>query len=634
MLLPFLCSYGNAAWAQQCPSNIDFESGNFNGWTCYTGYVEAVGQENVITLYPGSPQYDRHTMYARSAYVETDRYGGFPVVCPNGSGHSIRLGNDYGGGQAEGVSYEFTIPPGQNTYSLVYRYAVVFQDPNHQIHQQPRMEIEIMNVTDNQLIDCSSFTFIPFGTVLPGFFESPNPGTPTPVWCKDWTPVSINLDGLAGKTIRLFFKTADCTFTRHFGYAYIDVDSECGDSFLGASYCPDDTLVKVAAPFGYESYTWYDSTLTTVLSTQPVLTLQPPPVSGTKVAVKVKPYEGYGCERVLFARLENTFNYQVDAGADTLSCNREPVEIGMPPRQGMSYQWQPSLGLNNPYISNPFATPSVSTTYVVTARHQGGGCLSRDTVVVQASSIGNTMQLQGKNMFCSVSSDSAVLRVGPATEINWYQNDKEMEGEHGSVLQVRASGDYFAELVNEDGCRNRTRTETIYIEDPRPGTRYPVAYAVENLPLPLQARDFGTYYEWTPPTYLSDPEIAAPEFTGSREQLYMIDITSKAGCLTVDTLLVRTVKNVDIQVPTAFTPNGDGLNDYLSPVLMGVKQLKYFRVYNRWGQLLYESAMEKPGWDGRLRGVPQPTGVVVWVAEGVGVDGRSYVKKGTSALIR
>ena len=106
-----LCSYGSATWAQQCPPNIDFEAGNFNGWTCYTGYVEAVGQENVITLYPGSPQYDRHTMYARSAYVETDRYGGFPVVCPNGSGHSIRLGNDYGGGQAEGVSYEFTIPP-------------------------------------------------------------------------------------------------------------------------------------------------------------------------------------------------------------------------------------------------------------------------------------------------------------------------------------------------------------------------------------------------------------------------------------------------------------------------------------------------------------------------------------------
>ncbi len=56
-----------------------------------------------------------------------------------------------------------------------------------------------------------------------------------PIWYKDWTAVSINLDGLAGKTIRLFFKTADCTFRRHFGYAYIDVNAECSGEFVGAT---------------------------------------------------------------------------------------------------------------------------------------------------------------------------------------------------------------------------------------------------------------------------------------------------------------------------------------------------------------------------------------------------------------
>ena len=90
-----------------------------------------------------------------------DPYGGFPINCPNGSGRSIKLGNDAGGGLAEGISYEFTIPAGQNEYSLIYHYAVVFQDPNHQQFEQPRMEIEITNVTDNRIIDCSSFTFFP-----------------------------------------------------------------------------------------------------------------------------------------------------------------------------------------------------------------------------------------------------------------------------------------------------------------------------------------------------------------------------------------------------------------------------------------------------------------------------------------
>ena len=92
---------------------------------------------------------------------------------------------------------------------------------------------------------CSSFAFIPLGSGLPGFFESPITISTAPIWCKDWTAVSVNLDGLAGKKIRLFFKTADCTFRRHFGYAYIDVNSECNSEFVGATYCPDDTAVVV-----------------------------------------------------------------------------------------------------------------------------------------------------------------------------------------------------------------------------------------------------------------------------------------------------------------------------------------------------------------------------------------------------
>src|SRR5678810_122139 len=94
-------------------------------------------------------------------------------------------GNNRGGGQAEGISYEFTIPAGQDIYSLIYHYAVVFQDPNHEVFQQPRLEIEVTNTTDNKVLNCSSFTFIPFGSILPGFFLSGNQQDTTNVWCKD-----------------------------------------------------------------------------------------------------------------------------------------------------------------------------------------------------------------------------------------------------------------------------------------------------------------------------------------------------------------------------------------------------------------------------------------------------------------
>ena len=111
----------------QCPPNIDFETGTFDGWTCYTGSTAAVSGQNVINLSQSGPVPGRHTLISSNTSA-LDPYGGFPVKCPNGSGYTLKLGNDIGGAQAEGVSYDFTIPANRNVYSLIYYYAVVFQE--------------------------------------------------------------------------------------------------------------------------------------------------------------------------------------------------------------------------------------------------------------------------------------------------------------------------------------------------------------------------------------------------------------------------------------------------------------------------------------------------------------------------
>jgi len=157
-----LCSYISSA--QSCPPNIDFETGTFNGWTCYTGTTAETGSQNISTLTESGPIPGRHTMYTANQGNEMDLYGNFPVICPNGSKHSIRLGNNSSGTEAEGLSYEFTIPANRNFYTLIYHYAVVFQDPSHTQFQKPRMGIEITNVSDNTVIDCSKFTFTPNGS--------------------------------------------------------------------------------------------------------------------------------------------------------------------------------------------------------------------------------------------------------------------------------------------------------------------------------------------------------------------------------------------------------------------------------------------------------------------------------------
>lgn len=625
------CSYSHA----QCPPNIDFETGTFDGWTCYAGYTAAAGNTNQINLFPSSPMPGRHTMMDRTANVVLDPYGNFPVNAPNGSGRSIRLGNDQGGAEAEGVSYEFTIPANRNTFSLIYYYAVVFQDPNHEQYQQPRMVVEITNITDNTVIDCSSVRFIPYGTVLPGFFISQIAGDDgTPIWCKDWSAVTINLNNMAGKTIKLFFKTADCTFRRHFGYAYVDVNTECSDEFVGASYCRDDTAVNVVGPYGYQGYTWFNSSFSQSLGSAQTLTISPPPPVGTLIALEVVPYAGYGCTDTLYARLMDTLTAFANAGPDILSCNETAVQLGAPPRPGFVYSWLPATGLDNATISNPFAIPSATTSYELIMRSRGGGCLTRDTVLVTASIIDGDIRLVGKSTFCLDNNDSAVLYVTPSSITQWYRDGVSIPGATQTRYRANQSGSYHAVIKNVDGCQLTTSGQTVLIDKARPGVTYPEEYAVSNLPLPLQARDFGANYLWSPGISLNSGDVMNPVFTGRTEQRYLIRIATATECITIDTQVVKIIPAVEIYVPTAFTPNGDGKNDILSPTLMGLRDLYYFRVFNRWGELLYETKTKRAGWDGKLRGLPQASGVFVWVVAGMGVDGKTHTRRGTSALIR
>lgn len=788
---------------QTCPPNIDFENGTLDGWRCYTGNVLDQGGFNVFSLTEvQGPVDNRHTIIKANAN-ELDPFGGFPMRSPNGSDYCVRLGNNSGGGEAEAISYEFTIPANRNTYSLLYYYAVVFEGPNHLQHQQPRMEIEITNLTKNAKVDCASFSFIPFGTTLPGFFQSNVAQSNAPVYCKDWTPVTINLDGNAGSTIRLTFRTADCTFRRHFGYAYIDVASDCSGEFTGASFCPLDKEVTVSAPFGFQKYTWFNADMSQQLGTGQTLTLRPVPPPGTLLNVQLVPYDGFGCSQTMSARLQDNLNFTADAGRDTLSCNLAPVRIGTPARPGLVYEWSPQAGVSNPSAANPIASPAVSTNYFLTVSSQGGGCKSTDTVRITASNLGSSLKVLGKAEFCIGSGDSALLEVGKAELIKWFKDGIEIAGAVSHQYRANASGAYSAYLRDEYGCEattpnqvvdisskpnavfavaggsqclignsfvfsngstnqvgamlynwdfggtgystqrevtysfpaagqhvvklvvssnancadsasslvtvyanpvpafevtatcigasfvpvNRTDdnigspvryawkygnnstsdlrepapvvfstpgnfsitlsvssdqcptpvqtlTKTLLVERPAAPQRYTTAFAIRNVPLTLEARKIGTSVQWSPALQLSDPGAYNPVFRGASSQDYSITFVSAGGCKTVDSLLVEIVQQAKIEVPNAFTPNSDGLNDFLRPIAMGVAEIRHFRIFNRYGELLYESRGEKPGWNGKFKGQNLSTQTLVWMVEGVGLDGSVISKKGTCVLIR
>lgn len=322
------------------------------------------------------------------------------------------------------------------------------------------------------------------------------------------------------------------------------------------------------------------------------------------------------------------------AGPDILYCGVIPVPLGANPKPGLVYTWSPAAGLSNPNISNPLARPSVTTTYILSARSSGGGCLDVDSVVVTSASINDSLEVIGKASYCLGSNDSTILNVNQADSIQWFKDGLAIRDATGTQYRVTQSGTYYARLFSDIGCIINTKSQVVFIDKPKPGITYPVEYAVIELPYTLEARKIGTSVLWNPSVHLNDAASFNPVFTSSSDQLYTIRIETDGGCVTVDTQLVKTVPFADILVPTAFTPNHDGKNDVLRPVLMGIKQLRYFRVYNRWGQLLFETKTSGVGWDGKLNGIQQTTGAVVWVAEGLGADGRNHMRKGTSVLVR
>ncbi len=93
-------------------------------------------------------------------------------------------------------------------------------------------------------------------------------------------------------------------------------------------------------------------------------------------------------------------------------------------------------------------------------------------------------------------------------------------------------------------------------------------------------------------------------------------------------------KGPDIYVPSGFTPNNDGLNDVLRPVPVGIQDFKFFRVFNRWGQMVFSTQDPKRGWDGRINGTQQGTSTYAWVAEGIDYKGNLVIRKGVVTIIR
>jgi gliding motility-associated-like protein len=552
LLILCLSLLAGAAYPQACSPNFDFEKGNFDNWERSAGTVSSAGEPLLSGTVLGG---DRFGLIQSTSPSARDLYGDFPTNSPNGSEYCIKLGNSLTGAQAERVSFTFDIPADKNDYSIIFNYAVVFQNPSHGQHEQPRFTSKVFDVTGNRYIECGSFDFAA-SSGLPGFLLSTVQSS-TEVYYKPWSSVTIKLAGYQGKTIRLEFTTNDCTRGGHFGYAYIDVVNNCNSSFIGGNvFCTTLSSLTLTAPSGFAAYNWYDANFSRLLGKNSSLVLQPVPAVGTTYALEIVPYPGLGCTDTVYTTIKSakdSFEFKV---RDTL-----------------------------------------------------GACLPNGITLISALMPTNTTGLT-YHYYTDAAETNAVI----------------------PSYSITQSGPYYIRAENKSGC---TDIKPVYVHAwPMPD------FAVKDPPrilspattdLTLSVTDpLNTYSYWiNKETTQRVPDPAKVEASG----IYYIKGKDLHGCEAIKPVTVTI--GARMAMPSAFSPNGDRKNDVLRFIAKGgVRELAYFKIYDRWGHLVYSTNTYGEGWDGTIGGKPQDAGTYVWMAKAIDWTGVVFEQRGTVMLIR
>lgn len=320
------------------------------------------------------------------------------------------------------------------------------------------------------------------------------------------------------------------------------------------------------------------------------------------------------------------------APKDTTICKGDAIVL-RPNSDALNYQWTPSATLDDPNVKNPVATPLVTTKYTVIGNI--GKCQATDTLRVKVVPYPSVIA-SGDARICFDDSTKITAQI-IASSFAWTPTtDIINRFSLNPIVFPKTSTDYIITVRDTLGCpKPVSDTVSIVVIQPIQAFAGNDTNIVVNQPLQLTATG-GEIYSWSPATGLNKTNVFNPIAILQHNQSYIVKVSTAEGCFAYDTVNVRVfVTPPSFFVPSAFTPNSDGHNDYFRAITAGLSQLLYFNVYNRWGQLVYSTSNPKDrGWDGTLKGREQPLGVYVWAAKAITYTGETITGKGTVTLIR
>ncbi|MCY7311115.1 MAG: T9SS type B sorting domain-containing protein, partial [Chitinophagaceae bacterium] len=316
-----------------------------------------------------------------------------------------------------------------------------------------------------------------------------------------------------------------------------------------------------------------------------------------------------GCINKDSVRVRVVAGVSLTAMPDTIICLTDTVRLNAN-SNGLAFQWTPAATLNDPNILNPIATPTAaSTTYQVRATI--GSCFFTDQVVI--TTIPYPVANAGADP--TICYNGSVQLNGNMNGIRFTWTPTSYLNNPNVLTPVSSpprTTQYILSAYDTLGCPKPGRDTVVVTVLPRLR-----AYAGRDTVVVIGQRlqfngTGGISYVWSPSTGLSNPNIFNPVgvYNASIDSVrYKLVVTDIAGCADSSFVTVRVFRtNPSVFVPTAFTPNNDGLNDIISPIAVGIQQIKYFSIFNRRGQTVFNTTADRAGWDGRINGTLQASG--------------------------
>jgi|GEM_PF-6343662 len=298
-----------------------------------------------------------------------------------------------------------------------------------------------------------------------------------------------------------------------------------------------------------------------------------------------------------------------------------------------SYSWTPATYLDDATAPAVVFTAGDTTKLIVTVTTPAG-CMSSDSAIIYTYN-GDFLSMSRDTALCPgdsvviapVSTEPGVtyFKWEPSTYVDYPVSPSATPIRPETSISYRVIGtSMFGCLDTLDYSIRVLPAAVITLEDSvvlYPGDSYHIEPVTNT-----------SYYSWSPAVGLSDTAISNPVATPPVDTRYILKAMTQDGCVTSDSISIRLNENSIIMVPNAFVPGS--YNSTLKVILKGIARLRYFRVYNRWGKVVFESKNITDGWDGTIGGVDQPAGVYVYEAEAVTDKGKVIQKHGNVTLLR